>query len=117
MDKLNLLKEITEKYFHEDFYRFDLKLPKKIIGNGRTQEMYIATYEVKPWVNGDCCIPIEYLEGALIKEKMNDKVIISFVIGLRDLVPFINALWKELKNYDYYVELMDIGTIAVGDEA
>jgi hypothetical protein len=115
MNMNEILKEITENYFFEDYYRFDLKLPKKIIGRGKTYELYVAPFDCKPWANGDCKVPLQHVEGAMIKEIISDYVIISFIIDLNNLVPFLQELWQELKEYDYAVELINNGIATMGN--
>ena len=99
-------KEILRNYAREDYYRFDLNLPKSIIGRGRKHEIYVAPFECKPWVNGDCKIPIEYLEGAMVKEILDDRVILSFILGRRALSPFLTALGEITNMND--VELVSL---------
>ena len=115
MELKALLEKICDECFREDYYRFDLNLPKKIIGRGKVHEIYAAPFPAKPWVNGDCKIPIQYLEGAMIKEIIDDRVIISFILGLDDLLLFLNALSAEV-DIENDMELIAVGNGTLGDE-
>lgn len=111
-----LIEKICDECFREDYYRFDLNLPKKIIGRGKVHEIYEAPFPAKPWVNGDCNIPIEFLEGALIEKIIDDRVIISFILPISYLLPFFHSLKKNV-DVENDMELIVVGYGTVGNEA
>jgi len=103
--------------FREEYYRFILFLPNKMLGRGRKESMYVRRLDTgaKPWSNKDFTIPIEHVEGALILSRQDDMAEISFLISLEELRPFAKDLWEALKDYDYNVKVKPNET-SVGDK-
>lgn len=121
MKRSELISEIAKQGLTEDekvdYYRVHLVLPKKMLGRGKKYEMYTRIVsDTKPWKNGDCKIPVDNVEGAVVIGTNGDYATIDFIITLERLRPFVEELWKELKNFNYDVMVKMNNADAVGDE-
>lgn len=105
--------KICEEGFRNDYYRFDLILPRKLLGNGRKFNIFNrdATDYDSGWLRVDCKIPLEHVEGAMIAETNGDHVIVAFIVPVEELRSFVDDLWEELKDFEY-----DVGVVSFEGE-
>lgn len=108
MELEELIGLIAERGYKGEYYRITLVLPKAMLGKGRKYELYHRGFgDAQPWTNGDCGIPVEHVEGALVEDFVGVKVDAAFIIPLDELVPFAEDLWLALKKYDYDIEVKE----------
>ena len=103
-----LQKKICEVGFKESHYRFDLILPRALLGKGKKFEIYDR--EVingdSNWFRSDCHVPLDDVRGAMIEEMNSKHVVVAFLVPLEKLRDFVDTLWAELEPHDYDVEVV-----------
>ncbi len=117
MELQELIEQITDYGFKEEYYSFTLFLPKAMLGKGRKYETYLreSNLDTLPWANGDCSIPVEHVEGALIEKVEGEMAEVSFLMPLEELIPFVENLWDALKEFNFDVKVKVIDDVTVGD--
>jgi hypothetical protein len=105
-----LFRVIHEIGYRGEYYRFDLILPKEIVGRGRSFDNFggkeVVQNENDSWYRDDCLIPMEFVGAAEYVKKYITDVRISFLIDVKDIGDFVKALSNALKKtvFRVYVE-------------
>ena len=117
MELQELVEQIADNGFKEEYYGFTLFLPRAMLGQGRKYEMYLREEErdTKPWGNGDCSIPVKHVEGALVEKVEGVMAEVSFIMPLEELTLFAENLWDALKDFNFDVKVKVSDDVTVGD--
>jgi len=101
--KTGHVKNITGEY-----YRFDVIVPRTILGKGRKFKMFINDlFESKTgWFTKTCDIPMDCVEGIILIEDINSRVRLGLYILKPDIERFINEMWMILQEHADAVEIL-----------
>lgn len=112
MNKKDFTQQIREigkvKNSTGEYYRFDIIVPRTILGGGRKFEMFVREgMENKTgWFAETCDLPMDCIEGIILIKDINGKVRLGLYILKPDIKGFINETWKVLKEHADVVEIL-----------
>ena len=104
MEREDLFREMHEKGYQVDCYRFDIIVPRTMLGNGRKFPLLTMAYPdtKSAWFNETCRVPVELVEGVVLEGKVNSRhVRIGFLIPIINIGRFADELWNSLRDCDF----------------
>jgi len=112
MNKKDFLQQIHKvgevKNITGEYYRFDIIVPRTILGNGRKFEMFIKDFfESKTgWFTKTCDIPMDCVEGITLIKDIGGKVRLGLYILKPNIDRFINEAWEVLQEHADIVKIL-----------
>jgi hypothetical protein len=104
-----MLKEIQKKGFKEIYYRFNMVLPKKFLGKGKTFNVIggkgTDNSDNASWYRDDCKIPMTYVTGVALLSSSSTEVVTTFLIENYDIGDFVREISKNLKEFNFEVKI------------
>ena len=91
-----------------EYYRFDVIVPRTVLGNGRKFEMFVKEgMENKTgWFTETCDMPMDCIEGIILIKNIDDMVRLGLYILEPNIKTFINEVWKVLQEYADAVRIL-----------
>ena len=106
-----MLKEIQQKGFKEVYYRFEMIVPRKFLGKGRSFQCIGGTHvdggepQKSSWYRDDCKIPMPYVAGVALTSMSKTEASLSFLIENTEIGSFVSDISKELEAFNFEVKI------------
>jgi len=91
-----------------EYYRFDVIIPRVVLGKGRKFEMFVKEgMENKTgWFTETCDFPMDCVEGIILIKDINGRVRLGLYILKPNIERFISEAWKVLQEHADGVEIL-----------
>lgn len=103
MSENDLFNMINLIGYKKDCYRFDMLIPRAMLGKGKKFPLYNSDCEPdesSAWVREDCKFPIKYVVGAHLVNGDNGMVRIGVLLDTKQLVSFIKVFLENIKEFN-----------------